>query len=160
MSGVRPARRPAATLLLLRRALLGIFVLGAAGTGVELVLLGHTEDVWQWIPVGLLGASLLLLAAYAFAPGRAGIRAFQGLMLLFLGAGVLGAVLHYQGNAEFEREMVPAVAGWDLFREAMTGATPGLAPGTMLWLGLVGLAWAFRHPRLAESDNPEPSPAE
>jgi hypothetical protein len=40
------------------------------------------------------------------------------------------------------------LAGWELFKEAMTGATPALAPGAMVQLGLIGLAWSYRHPAL------------
>ena len=70
-----------------RRFLAGIFVFGAVGTGVELVLLGHLEGFWQW--------SLLAL-----------------------------------------------------FWEALAGATPTLAPGTMVVPGLLGLACTYRHPAL------------
>ena len=69
-------------------------------------------------------------------------------MAAFVIAGVAGVILHYRGNAEFELEMHPAVRGFDLFRDAMMGATPALAPGTMAQLGLLGLASTYRHPRL------------
>jgi hypothetical protein len=42
--------------------------------------------------------------------------------------------------------MYPDLAGWKLFKDSMMGATPALAPGAMLQIGLVGLAWTFRHP--------------
>lgn len=51
-----------------------------------------------------------------------------------------------QGNVEFELEMYPDLSGWKLFRDSMMGATPALAPGAMVQIGLVGLAWTFRHP--------------
>jgi hypothetical protein len=35
-----------------------------------------------------------------------------------------------------------------LFREALSGATPALAPGTMVQFGLLGLLYTYRHPRL------------
>jgi hypothetical protein len=70
-------------------------------------------------------------------------------MVLSLVSGVLGAWLHYRGNVEFELEMEPALRGLTLFWRAMRGATPALAPGTMIQLGLVGLAYTFRHPALA-----------
>jgi hypothetical protein len=76
-------------------------------------------------------------------------------MLLFLVAGGAGVILHYRGNTEFERERDPVIAGWDLFRRALQGATPALAPGTMVLLGSIGLLYAYRHPAL---DHP-PAPA-
>jgi hypothetical protein len=42
---------------------------------------------------------------------------------------------------EFERELNPDASGFSLFRDAMMGATPALAPGTMILLGAVG--WAY-----------------
>ena len=66
--------------------------------------------------------------------------------------------LHYRGNAEFELEMMPALGGLDLFWKSMQGATPALAPGAMVQIGLVGLAYCFRHPLLSGSrrDDYEP----
>lgn len=143
----------------LRSALLGIFLLAVAGTATELLLLGHTEDTWQLVPLGLFGASLLLLGWHALAPGATPVRAFQGLMAAFLAAGATGILLHYRGNVEFELEMYPDRTGWELFAEAMTGAFPALAPGTMAQLGLLGLLWTYRHPALTRSTTkPPPEP--
>ena len=41
----------------IRRLLIAVFVLGAVGTGAELILLEHTDDIWQWTPLILLGVS-------------------------------------------------------------------------------------------------------
>jgi len=67
-------------------------------------------------------------------------------MLTFVVVGVLGVYQHYTGNAEFELEMYPSRAGLELFRESLKGATPTLAPASLSWIGLIGLAFAFRHP--------------
>lgn len=136
------------TLAVLRRVLLGILVFALLGTGIELLLLEHTEDAWQLSPLVLIGLSLAVLAWHAVRRGRLSLRVFQLTMLLFLGSGIAGFLLHYGGNVEFEQEMTPALTGNELFRRAMMGATPALAPGTMIWLGLLGLAYAFRHPAL------------
>jgi hypothetical protein len=129
-----------------RTWLLLTFVLAALGTATELLLLEHFEDPAQWIPLGLIAAALAVLAWHALAPSRMSVRAFQGLMLLFAAGGALGMVLHLRGNLEFERELHPDAAGGALFRGAMTGATPALAPGTMVLLGSIGLLFAYRHP--------------
>jgi len=76
-------------------------------------------------------------------------------MLLFVLSGAFGVLLHYQGNVEFELEMYPTTAGFQLFRKAMTGATPALAPGAMAMLGLVGLAYTIGHPSVSRT-RPEP----
>ena len=125
----------------LRTALLGLFLLGSLGTAAELLLIGHVEDNWQLVPLGLFAVAPVLIAWYALARSSASIRAFQGLMFLYIGAGVAGSLLHYLGNMEFELEMYPGMAGLELFRETMTGAFPALAPGAMTLFGLIGLAW-------------------
>jgi uncharacterized membrane protein len=73
--------------------------------------------------------------------------ALQITMVLFIAAGLLGVVLHYQANVEFQREVDPSIAGWALLSKAMTAKTPpALAPGSMVQLGLIGLAYSFRYP--------------
>ena len=83
------------------------------------------------------------------ARGARSLRLFRGTMILFVLSGGVGLWLHYHGNAEFELEMYPSLKGAELFWESVTGATPTLAPGTMLELGLLGLAYTFRHPALS-----------
>ncbi len=132
---------------MIRRILLATLLAGIAGMGAELLLIGHIDDYWQLLPVGLLVAGFLTGVWHAAAPRPASVRTLQGLMLLFIGSGLLGIALHYRGNSEFELEMYPALAGFELVRKTLTGATPVLAPGSMAMLGLVGLAHAYRHPR-------------
>jgi hypothetical protein len=58
--------------------------------------------------------------------------------------------LHFEVNMEFQREMDPALAGMALFQKAILAKSPpALAPGAMIQLGLIGLAYTFRHPALA-----------
>jgi hypothetical protein len=128
-------RSPAA----IRRALLALFAAGALGTGLELILLGHTEQPWQWVPVTLAFAGPLAAGAFAASGAAIGRRAFQATMVLFMLSGAVGLVLHYRGNVEFALEMQPDARGWALVEEALTGATPALAPGTMMLLGAIGL---------------------
>jgi hypothetical protein len=130
----------------LRRLLLGILLVGTAGMGAELLLIGHVEGAYQRIPVISLACGLIVLTWLALAPGRVAVRTVQAVMTVFLFSGLLGVVLHYQGNQEFELEMYPSMAGTELVRETLTGATPVLAPGSMALLGLVGLAVTFHHP--------------
>lgn len=133
----------------LRRALLLILSIGVVGTLAELYLIGHFEEWWQVAPMALLGLSLPLILGCWVRPGPALLRALQALMLAFVLAGFAGLYQHYTGNAEFELEMYPSRSGWELFRESLQGATPALAPGSMSLLGITGLAFARRHPRLS-----------
>ena len=135
-----------------RRALLGLFVFGSLGAGTELLLLEHTEKRCQPVPLVLLALGLVLLAAHLLAASRVFVRVFQGAMMLFLAGGMAGTLLHYRGNVEFEQEMHPDGTQWELFRGAIQGATPALAPGTMILLGAIGLLYAYRHPLLERSD--------
>ena len=136
----------------LRYLLLAVLAFSSAGSLLELVLLEHTEDLPQLIPLVLLAASLAAIGALVVKPGAAGIRAFQGLMLLFIVSGVAGLYWHYVANVEFELEMYPTRGGFELFWESLKGATPALAPGLMSALGLLGLIYTFRHPGLAPRD--------
>lgn len=103
-----------------------------------------------------LGCGLASGIAVWIRPARVSLRIFQLLMAAFVGAGLLGLVLHFRGNLEFEREMDPDARGWTLLWVALHGATPALAPGALAQLGLLGLTFAFRHPGLVRPLYPTP----
>lgn len=145
----RSVRKDADTL---RRLVLAILMLGIVGAGAELILLKHTEDVWQWVPLVLFAMALPGAGWLLVAPGVVSIRVFQGFMVLFCASGFVGQWLHFKGNVAFELEMYPSLSGFELVWEALGGATPSLAPGTMTLLGLLGLAACFRHPGLDSAD--------
>jgi hypothetical protein len=134
--------------LFVRRILLFALVIGLIGTSAELLLLGHFEDAWQNAPLVLMGVALLVLGVHAIQPGPGTVRGVRLLMILFIVAGAVGTWLHYQSNSEFELEITPDMMYWPLFKAAITGALPVLAPGSMIQLGLIGLAWCYRHPAL------------
>ena len=124
----------------LRRVLLAIWVFGLLGVAAELVLLEHYEDFKQFIPFVVIAGGLGAAAWLVTRPGRAATRAFGAVVVLFVLSGLIGLVLHYAGNAEFERERDPSIGGVALVWESLTGATPALAPGTMILLALIGYA--------------------
>jgi hypothetical protein len=130
----------------LRRMLLGLVFLGAAGLLVELGLLEHFDSVTQWIPLALLVVVLGATVGVYVRRGRGTVRFFQAVMALCVVTGVIGVYLHYRGNVEFELERDGSLHGLQLFWEAIRGATPALAPGALSQLGLLGLAYSFRHP--------------
>ena len=149
-----PSERPAApnaTLERVRAFVLWILVIGFVGTLTELVLLEHYEDAWQLVPIVLIALALVVTGWFVVDRKSRSLRVFQGVMWLFVASGAVGVFLHYQGNVEFELEMYPSLGGFGLFKEAMMGATPALAPGTMLQFGLLGLAYTFRHPAFGAS---------
>ena len=94
----------------LRRLILLAFLLALTGSGAELLLLGHTEEFWQYIPIVLMVLSLLTLGLSILKPSRVKTRTFQGVMVLFWVSGVAGLWFHYQANIEFELELYPSGA--------------------------------------------------
>ncbi len=152
------ASDPARTLAAVRRILLAILLLGIPGTFAELLLLGHFDGWRQQIPLVLLTLGFVAVVWQRARPGRLPIRVLQLLMFLFIISGGAGVLLHYRGNVEFELEMYPETAGFELFRKAIMGATPALAPGAMFVLGLAGFAYTYGHPgSVARGDGVPPS---
>jgi hypothetical protein len=147
-------RAGADTLSAIRRALVAILIFGSIGTLAELWLLEHTEGFWQRAPLVLLVAGTLVASWQVAAGSRSSTFMLRLTMVLFVVSGVVGIAQHYEGNVEFERELHPGAEGLELFRAAMSGATPALAPGTMTLLGLIGLVYTFRQPAAAPH-NPE-----
>ena len=139
---------PATALATLRRLLLGILLFGQVGTAAELLLIGHDEDVWQLIPLVVLGVAILTGLAVlvrGFAAGAVRTRLFRGTMVLLMLSGGTGSVLHYRANREFKLEMDPSLRGWALFSSVVQAkAPPALAPGYMILLGVLGFACVFR----------------
>jgi len=142
------------TLSRIRSILLVTLVLGAAGMLAELLLIGHDESTSQFVPLVLLGSGIVLAGLLLARPTAAGVRLLQLVMVIFLGSGILGVGLHYQGNEEFELEMYPSLSGRALVTKTLTGATPVLAPGSMSLLAIVGLVFTYRHP-LLRADAPD-----
>lgn len=143
----------------LRRFLLAIFLLGIAGISAELLLMGHYEDFYQQIPLGLAALSVAAVGGVVLKPGRATVNLFRIIMALLILSGAIGALLHFQVNIEFQLEMDPSLQGVNLYRKAILAKTPpALAPGAMIQLGLIGLAYTFRHlaSRGGSSDPAEP----
>jgi hypothetical protein len=153
------AAAPKSTADLLRRAILGILVFGLIGAAAELLLLRHFDGFWQLVPLVLIAFALATLGWYAASRSAASVRTLQGIMLVNLASGGVGFVQHFLVNMEDARESNPSIAGMELYSEALSGSTPSLAPGTMILLALLGLAFAFRHPSLqrAGTDNSIPS---
>jgi hypothetical protein len=145
--------------MIMRPLILAVLFVGLFGMGAELLLLQHTGSVWELIPFVLIGLALVILMWHAATEHPASVRAVQGIMALFLIAGVAGIALHYQSSMEFKLETNPSLTGWALFwavMSAMSAKTPpALAPGAMIQLGLLGLVYTYRHPaRYAQIEEP------
>jgi hypothetical protein len=131
---------PMTTLETIRRLLLGLLVLGMAGTTAELWFMSHYEDVWQLIPFAGMGISLLTLLWFAVSRSTVATGWFRICMVLLMIIGATGTILHYRANMEFQLEMDPTVGGMALlFKVLHAKAPPALAPANMALLGLLGL---------------------
>ena len=142
---VEPLDSP--TLVAVRRALLVILLIGMAGMTIELLFLKHDEEATQLIPLVLLGLAFVAVLWHAARQTTASLMSLQLTMVLLVAAGLIGMVLHYQANVEFQREMDKTLSGMPLFWKVMAAkAPPALAPGSMSQLGLIGLAYSYRYP--------------
>jgi hypothetical protein len=127
----------------LRRWLAAILVFGLVGTEIELLLLEHYEDEWQYVPLVLIALAIVVLAWHGRSASAASRRTLQLVMAIFVFAGPLGIMLHYHGAEEFQLEIDPSQHGWPLWRKALRAqAPPVLAPGLMTQFGLLGLVYA------------------
>jgi hypothetical protein len=133
---------------LLRRWILVILVLGLLGTVTELVLLEHYEQPLQFVPLVLIVAAVGVLWWELRRRDLASRRAIQIVMGLFVLAGFAGFAAHFYGSAEYQLELDPDMSNWELLEKILRAkAPPLLAPGMMLQLGLLGLAYVFSDPK-------------
>lgn len=119
--------------------------MGLGGTTLELWLIGHHEDFWQWIPLVVMVVATLSAAWVVVSWSRAATLVFRIMMIMLMASGVVGAVLHYRANMEFQLEMDPSMGGLTLMAAILHAkAPPALAPGNMVLLSLVGLVAVWR----------------
>lgn len=120
------------------------------GTVIELVLIEHTGDILQWIPLILCGLGLISLLAVWFAPSRKTLLSLRGIM----GATALGSLYgiyeHFITNFEFSQEIYPAYTFIENLWAGLKGASPMLAPGILFVAALLAVAATYRHPVLEE----------
>jgi uncharacterized membrane protein len=137
---------------LLRQWIVVILVLGLLGTVMELVLLEHYEQPMQLVPVVLIVAAVAALWWEFRQHNLASRRTMQIIMVLFVLAGFLGFLAHFHGSAEYQLELNPDMSNLELLEKILRAkAPPLLAPGMMLQLGLLGLAYVFSDPRFRRS---------
>src|SRR5579883_1996117 len=137
---------------LLRRWILFILALGLLGTVTELILLEHYEEPLQFVPLVLIVVALAVLWWDFRRRDVASRRATQTVMALFVLAGFVGFGAHFYGSAEYQLELNPEMSSWELLEKILRAkAPPLLAPGMMLQLGLLGLAYVFSDSRFRRS---------
>jgi hypothetical protein len=129
---------------LLRVVILSVLVLGLLGTVTELVLLEHYEEPLQFVPLILIVAAMAGLVWHMRAPTTASLMILQIVMALSVLAGFFGMLAHFHGSAEYQLELNPEMPTAELLEKIMRAkAPPLLAPGMMVQLGLLGLAYVY-----------------
>jgi hypothetical protein len=136
----------------LRLWVLGVIVLGLLGTMTELLLLEHDEQALQFVPLVLMVLGAATLAWYAATKDSASLRSLQVVMGLFVLSGFAGMAAHFNGSAEYQLELNSDLSTWELLDKIVHAkAPPLLAPGMMMQMGLLGLAYAFTDIRYRRS---------
>jgi hypothetical protein len=135
----------------IRRFLLATVVISLVGTEIELLILGHVLPLLQIIPVFLIALALGAIVWYGFSRNGKSMRVFQGTMVLCIISGLVGVVVHLAFSAANETKKDPTVTGMKLVRMSLNGKAPPLAPAVMVQIGLIGLAYTYRHPALDDA---------
>ena len=137
----------------LRLWVLGVLVLGLIGTVTELILLEHYEQALQYVPLVLIAMGVVVLVWHYASQGTASLRALQIVMALFVLSGFVGMLAHFDGSMEYQLELNPDMDMWDLLEKILHAkAPPLLAPGMMMQMGLLGLAYAYTDIRYRGSE--------
>jgi hypothetical protein len=133
------------TLARMRTIVLGLVAVGLVGTAVELALLAHNEDLNQFIPFAAIGVALVAVIWRLVSRRSKAVLAVQFAMLALVVTGVVGVVLHFQGNMEFQLEMDKSLSGLPLIMNVLEAKSPpALAPANLALLGFIGLAAVYR----------------
>ena len=112
----------------MRRLLLMVVTIGMVGTAADLLLLEHYEEAWQLPPLVLIAFGLLVVA-WLFVSTAACRDRHEGLDGLLRCDGMIGILLHYSGNSEFQREIDPTIQGWALIQAVRSEGAAGAGPG-------------------------------
>jgi predicted membrane channel-forming protein YqfA (hemolysin III family) len=127
----------------LRRFALALCLLGVVTTPIELVLMHHYNDKDQIMPFIFLGLAAIGVAAAWLRPNARVLRGVRVLMVLVvLGSGI-GVFEHLKANY---RDATRGGTVSNLIELVLTGFAPLLAPGILAQVGLLGLAFTYKHP--------------
>ena len=133
----------AQALCVIRSYLLGIIALVLFGLLLELIVLNHLKTPLQLLPVGLACLAMGATAWNFILPNAASIRILRGALLACSLIGLLGMAIHTAFYVSDHQNKAHR-------RRGLEREVPPLAPAAMLPLGLLGLAFTFRHPLLEE----------
>jgi hypothetical protein len=131
-------------LVTILRVILGVLLLGMTGLLAELFLLGHYEDLSQWIPVAVLLAGLAAIGLERLHRSTWTLGILRLTMIALIISGLLGVYFHFRGSREFQLEMDPTMGSTSLLWHVMRATSPPtLSPGTLVQMGILGLGYAY-----------------
>ncbi|MBI3967765.1 MAG: hypothetical protein HY329_19165 [Chloroflexi bacterium] len=131
------------TLRRLRGFLFGLAAALLIGTTLELVLVGHAEDLLQLIPFALCGLGLLALLVAWLRPSHGSVLTLRIVMVALALWALLGSGLHPRGNLELARETQPNAMTAQLAAATLAGGNPLLAPGILTVVAALALAGTY-----------------
>jgi hypothetical protein len=134
-----------------RASLLGIVLFGLVGLIIELVFLKHTDGSLELLPIWLMVGALAVVIWDGIRRSAASRGMVALVMAAFVVTGLAGVILHYRANVGYEQDSNPGEGKNEVYKKAVMGATPTLAPGAMVELGLVGLLFALLQPTPTEA---------
>jgi len=134
----------------LRRFLLALSALLFSGTLVELWLVNHTEDVVQLVPFVLCGVGVLVVLLVLIRSRRVTVLTLRAWMFVVVVGSLFGIYQHVANNIAFEREISPTAPSVRIWREALGGANPLLAPGMLAVTALLALAATYQYGTVEE----------
>jgi hypothetical protein len=117
---------------------------------VELLLVKHWGDAVQLIPFVLCGIGAIAALIMLLRPRRATVLALRACMILVVCGSVFGIYEHLTNNIAFQHEIKPNAPMADVLVNAIAGANPLLAPGTLAVAAVLALAATYYHPALSE----------
>lgn len=138
----------------LRHFLLVLAALVFVTTIGELALVGHDESFVQVVPYILGGMGLLAVLAILWRPVRGVLLAGRGVLVIVALGSVYGWYEHVAHNLAFELEIRPGSTTSDVLWEALSGASPLLAPGILALGAVMAIVGTYRHPVLVKSSAP------
>jgi len=92
----------------------------------------HFADPWLWLPTvtGIFGTVVAVMLGAIERPTRADLLTYTGAMLLLIGVGIIGAILHVKANV---------IAQGTVVVERFLRGAPVLAPLLFANVGVLGL---------------------
>ncbi|HEU5318916.1 MAG TPA: hypothetical protein VFX49_22580 [Chloroflexota bacterium] len=142
---------------LLRRSLLVVAALAAAGTAIELAMLRHWKSGMQLVPWVVLAVLLTAIGLVAMRPSRGSVRVARGVAVAAVLASLVGMYEHVEANYESgpldyryteSWASMPEGARWWAALSKTVGPAPPIAPGVLSQASLALLLATLRHESL------------